>query len=105
MLLYQKTGYFEAKKEQFMKKIDDFKKIYFDIIPNIWEICSKYKNHDFTEENESSICKAMTDEFQSASNKYFATDKKATKLFNAITVAILDFIFFKEEDNNGTHND
>lgn len=89
-----------------MKKIDDFKKIYFDIIPDIWEICSKYKNHDFTEENESSICKAMTDEFQSASNKHFATDKKATKLFNAITVAILVFIFFKEDDNNnGTNND
>lgn len=59
MLLYQKTGYFRAKKEQFMKKIDDFKKIYFDIIPNIWEICSKYKNYEFTEENESSICKAI----------------------------------------------
>lgn len=88
-----------------MKKIDDFKKIYFDIIPKIWEICSKYKNYEFTEENESSICKAMTDEFQAASNKYFATDKKATKLFNAITVAILVFIFFKEEDSNGTNND
>ena len=88
-----------------MKKIDDFKKIYFDIIPNIWEICSKYKDYDFTEENESSICKAMTDEFQSASNKYFTKDKKATKLFNAITVAILVFIFFREEDNSGTNND
>lgn len=90
-----------------MKKIDDFKKIYFDIIPNIWEICSKYKNYEFTEENESSICKAMTDEFQAASNKYFTKDKKATKLFNAIAVAILVFIFFKEEDdnNNGTNND
>lgn len=88
-----------------MKKIDDFKKIYFDIIPNIWEICSKYKSYEFTEENESSICKAMTDEFQAASNKYFATDKKATKLFNAITVAILVFIFSKEDDNNGTNND
>lgn len=90
-----------------MKKIDDFKKIYFDIIPDIWEVCSKYKNQDFTKENESSICKAMTDEFQAASNKYFATDKKATKLFNAITVAILVFIFFKEEDDNsnGTNND
>ena len=90
-----------------MKKIDDFKKIYFDIIPDIWEICSKYKNYEFTEENESSICKAMTDEFQAASDKYFTKDKKATKLFNAITVAILVFIFFKEEneDNNGSNND
>lgn len=81
-----------------MKKIDDFKKIYFDIIPDIWEICSKYKNHDFTEENESSICKAMTDEFQAVKGKY-SDDRKAAKLVNAIVVAILDFIFFKEQKN------
>lgn len=81
-----------------MKKIDDFKKIYFDIIPNIWEICSKYKNHDFTEGNESSICKSMIDEFQAVKDKY-SDDRKAAKLVNAIVVAILDFIFFKEQKN------
>lgn len=92
MLLHQKTGYFGAKKEQFMKKIDDFKKIYFDIIPDIWEVCSKYKNQDFTKENEDNICKAMVDDFQSVKDKY-SNDGKAGKLVNAIVVAILEFIF------------
>ena len=75
-----------------MKKLDDFKKIYFNIIPDIWEVCSRYKNQDFTKENEDNICKAMVNDFQSVKDKY-SNDGKAGKLVNAIVVAILEFVF------------
>ena len=80
-----------------MSKFGKFKIIY-NIITDVWNSISKYKNTDFTESNEDEICMDMVNEVQKVRNKY--SDKRSGKLVSEIATAILDYIFFKEEKND-----